>query len=237
MSHFDITYLFKLSDTSEKVFSLTLDESTLDLVNTPEVEMPFWAELDYHKCPHCPLPSKTIPHCPLTASLVPVVQEFQAILSYQSTYLQVITKERIVSQETTAQRALGSFIGIIMACSGCPHTEFFKPMARFHLPLSSEEETIYRSTSMYLLAQYFRHQENNEVDFSLDGLDQIYTHLQTVNAYLVNRLRNASKADSYVNAIIMLDMFAQLLPYVIEDSLEEIRHLFSPFLKNPQQSE
>lgn len=111
MSHFNITYLFKLSDTSEKVFSLTLDESTLDLVNTPEVEMPFWAELDYHKCPHCPLPSKTISHCPLTASLVPVVQEFQAILSYQSTYLQVITKERIVSQETTAQRALGSFMG------------------------------------------------------------------------------------------------------------------------------
>jgi hypothetical protein len=30
-----------------------------------------------------------------------------------------------------------------------------KPMARFHLPLASEEETIYRATTMYLLAQYF----------------------------------------------------------------------------------
>lgn len=110
-------------------------------------------------------------------------------------------------------------------------------MARFHLPLSSEEETIYKSTSMYLLAQYFRHQEYSEIDFSLEGLDEIYTNLQTVNTYLVDRLKNASKADSYINAIIMLYMFARALPCVIEDSLEEIRHLFSPFLKNPQQSE
>ena len=37
-----------------------------------------------------------------------------------------------------------------MALSGCPVLEQLKPMARFHLPFASVEETIYRAASMYL---------------------------------------------------------------------------------------
>lgn len=225
-----LTYLFKLADDQEEVFRLVLDGETLDLIEPRNESLPEWARLDFHKCPHCPLESETSPYCPLAASISGVVNQFRNIISYDEIFLQVETDERVVSQKTTAQRALGSFMGVVMAVSGCPHTGYFKPMARFHLPLASEEETIYRSTSMYLLAQYFKFREEGKADFSLKGLETIYKNISIVNTFIVDRLRGASKTDSSVNAIVMLDIYARIMPYVIEDSLEDIRYLFAHYL-------
>ncbi len=36
-----------------------------------------------------------------------------------------------------------------------------------------------------------------------------------------------------MNAVVLLDMFARTLPFVIEESVEELRHLFRPFLEQP----
>jgi hypothetical protein len=36
--------------------------------------------------------------------------------------------------------------------------------------------------------------------------------------------------DSSVNAIIILNMYARIMPLAIEDSLEDIRYLFKPYL-------
>jgi hypothetical protein len=48
-------------------------------------------------------------------------------------------------------------------------------------------------------------------------------------------LRAATEKDSSLNAIVMLDMFAKSISYAIEESLEQIRHLFSPFfIKNAE---
>ena len=121
-------------------------------------------------------------------------------------------------------------MGLIMATSGCPHTSFFKPMARFHLPLASADETIYRATSMYLLAQYFLRKQGQETDLELEGLAKIYHNIQLINKALAERLRAITDKDSAINALILLDIFAQTLPYAIEDSLEEVRYLFTPYL-------
>ena len=116
-------------------------------------------------------------------------------------------------------------------CEAFQHQEIFKPMARFHLPLSSELETIYRSSSMYLLAQYFSIKEGEKPDFELIGLANIYHNIQVVNMSMSKRLKAATKTDSTVNAVILLDMYAQTMPCVIEESLEDIRYLFAPLLK------
>ncbi len=55
--------------------------------------------------------------------------------------------------ETTAQQAMSSVLGLIMATAGCPWTDRLRPMARFHLPFASEAETVYRSVCMFLLAR------------------------------------------------------------------------------------
>lgn len=225
-----ITYTFILPDGKEEVFKLEYEAKTLQLIPDENVDYPEWTSLNYHKCSHCPLDSEDYPRCPLASSLAVLVRQFQNILSYDELDLKFESEERVVTQKTTAQRALGSFMGVIMAVSGCPHASFFRPMARFHLPLANEEETIYRSSSMYLLAQYFCAREGQEVDYSLIGLEKIYRNIQIVNTFIVDRLRDASRADSSVNAVIMLDMYARIVPYVIDDSLEEIRYLFEPYL-------
>lgn len=163
-------------------------------------------------------------------NLVDIVKRFDHILSYDEISMEVIMDERCISRRTTAQRGLSSLMGIVIASSGCPHTVFFKPMVRFHLPLASEEETLYRATSMYLLAQYFLQKEGKKADFELHGLEQIYNNIHLLNTAIAERLRAASKTDSSVNAIIMLDMYAKAMPYAIEESLEEIRYLFTPYL-------
>ena len=83
---------------------------------------------------------------------------------------------------------------------------------------------------MYLLAQYFLKKDGQEADLELDGLKDIYRNMQIVNTSLAERLRAASNVDSTVNALILLDMFAKALPFVINDSLSEIRYLFTPYL-------
>jgi hypothetical protein len=52
--------------------------------------------------------------------------------------------------------------------------------------------------------------------------------MQTVNGASAQRLRDATANDSSVNAIVILDSFAQIVPFAIEESLEELRYLFSP---------
>jgi hypothetical protein len=107
---------------------------------------------------------------------------------------------------------------------------FFKPMARFHLPLATDEETAYRAVSMYLLAQYFVRQMQGEGDFDLNGLRDIYKNTQLINRSIADRLRAATEADSSVNAVVALDMFAKGVVYFIDESLEDIRYLFAPYL-------
>jgi hypothetical protein len=229
MQTISVRYCFAYDKGREEVFDLTIDAHDLTLLADIPETLPAWTELDFHQCPHCPL--KTPPHlrCPLAARLVDVVRCFEDLVSYDMIQLTVITEERTVSQETTAQRAISSLMGLISATSGCPHTVFFRPMARYHLPLASEDETIYRATSMYLLAQYFKKKEGHDPDIEFKGLKELYKRIEIVNQNMAKRLKAASDTDSTVNAIIFLDLYAKAVPFVIEDSLEDIRHLFKNF--------
>lgn len=235
MDTITIRYSFKFGKDELEVFDLRLDTVNFELQgNTPEV-LPDWTKLDFHQCPNCPLEVHTHPRCPLAVNLVNIVKQFDAFLSYNETLVVVTTKERIISQVTTVQRAVGSMMGLIIAASGCPHTAYFRPMARFHLPLANDEETMYRAASMYMLAQYFLKNKGKEVDFDLIGLKSIYRNIQLINYTMAERLRAASKSDSVLNAIVDLDVYAQTLTIVIDDSLEELLSIFEPYLaKNPK---
>ena len=235
MENVAIRYCFTLSNGSQEVYDLELDGQNLSLVGNIPERLPSWTDLDFHECPHCPLPIDTHPHCPLAVRLVSIVEPFDRLLSYDKIHVDVITEERSISQDTTAEQGIGSLMGLVIATCGCPHTAFFKPMARFHLPLASEDETIYRAASMYLLAQYFLKKEGRAADLELKGLMKIYDNIQVVNSSIAKRLRAATEKDSSLNAIVLLDMYAKTLSYAIEESLEEVRYLFSPFfIKNAE---
>jgi len=230
METFNIQYKFALTAQSSEVFDLQFDSKKLVLINNMPSTLPTWTDLGYYQCPNCVIDPIKYTYCPLSANLVNIVRRFKGLISFDLIAIDVLTNERIVSQKTTVQRGISSLMGLIIATSGCPHTSFFRPMARFHLPLSSKEETIYRATSMYLLAQYFLNKDKNKADLELDGLKAIYENAQIVNTSIAERLRAASDTDSSVNAIALLDMYAQSLPFAIRDSLENIKYLFTPFL-------
>ncbi len=232
MDAIEIRYCFILAQDRQEIFELRLDARSLDLINKPAARLPEWARLEFCQCPHCPLHPKDHPACPVAVSLIDVVNRFDRVISYDEVDLEVTTVERRVSQKTTAQRGISSLLGILFPTSGCPHTAFFKPMARFHLPLSTREDTIFRVTGMYLIAQFFLKQQGGAVDFDLSGLRMLYENMHMVNTHITERLRNASITDSSINAVILLDMFTHAVPFVIEDQLENIRDWFSPYLSD-----
>jgi len=238
METINIRYIFTLPDSTKEIFNLQLDAKTLKLQGSiiklqgSIIEnLPFWTRLDFHQCPHCPLTIDLYPNCPLSVNLVNIVERLGVLISYDKIHVEVSTQERIVSRSTTAQEGISSLMGLVIAVSECPHTDFFKPMARFHLPFANEEETIWRATSTYLLAQYFLIIKGHQSDLELDGLSRIYDNIEKLNASIVKRLRTAGKKDSTINALVRLDVFAKYITPGVDESLEKIRHIFTRFLK------
>jgi len=225
----NIVYRFLIPDGPASEYDVVMDES--GAVAMPDDQEPAdWTRLEFHQCPNCPLRVEEVPHCPVALHLSPLIKIADRLQSFDRVSVEVRMGDRMTSGETTAQRAMSSLLGLVMATSGCPRAAYLRPMARFHLPLSGEEETVYRAASMYLLAQYFRHREGHKADWDLSGLADLYRELQTVNIALAERVRAASEKDTAANAIVLLDLLAKGLPYTIEDSLQELHEIFSIYL-------
>ncbi|MBI5895941.1 MAG: hypothetical protein HZB24_08050 [Desulfobacterales bacterium] len=232
MDSIQIEYCFQMDEAQSDRYLVTLDPGSLTTLDAPPLDLPPWSMLQTNQCPNCPLDPLVESHCPAAVNMVRLVTRFDQLLSYEKTLVSVTTEERKVFNHTTVQRGICSLMGLLMATSRCPRTAFFKPMARFHLPFASTQETIWRATSSYLLSQYFRYGDGGTPDFTFKGLSTIYGEIQIVNKAFARRLRAACRQDSMVNAIILLDMFAKSMPTAIEASLAEIRELFSPYLRS-----
>lgn len=226
MDPISIVYHIKLNDELTETFRFNLDSQTSDLILSDTPSPPPWTELKYKQCSHCPLDSSEHSHCPIALQLYNIIDRFHETSSIDEVELKVVTEERTISQPVSLQRAIGSMLGLVSPTCGCPKMAYMKPMARFHLPLSSEEETAFRVTGMYLLAQNFL--RKNDEDF--EGLKTIYADFHILNKAIASRLRTATESDSSKNAIALLDMYSNLVPMMIEDQLTELQHLFTAFL-------
>jgi hypothetical protein len=230
MQTVDIHYIFKFRDKNQKHARLCLNPQTLNLIADIPEKLPTWTNLDFHQCPNCLLTIQTSPKCPVAVHLVKLLEFFENLQSYDIILVEIMTPERIIFRETSAQKGLSSLFGLIMATCGCPHTVFLRPMARFHLPFANALETVYRATSMYLLAQYLRRKQGLDADLELEGLKKIYSNIQLINIAMAERLRAITDKDVALNALVILDSFAQFVPFSIDESLDEIRHFFTSYL-------
>jgi len=230
MQPIDIHYIFKFKDKKENHVHAKLNARTLDLIADLPETLPPWTDLDFHQCPNCPLSVQTHPKCPVAVHLVKLLEDFEQLQSHDIINVEIMTPERITFHETSAQKGLSSLLGLIMSTCGCPHMEFFKPMARFHLPFANSLETTFRAVSMYMIAQYFRKKKGLQADLELEGLKKIYSNIQIINAAMADRLRAITSRDVALNALVVLDIFAQSVPFSIDESLDEIRHLFTSYL-------
>jgi hypothetical protein len=231
MTAINIKYVFRFAGGAAIEFPLEFEEPGFDLVVPERRGWPAWTALEAHKCSHCPLDAASSPRCPLAASLVDVVEGSLELVSHGSVEAEAILPDRTVSVSTNAGEALRSLMGLIIPASGCPHTAFFKPMARFHLPFSSAEETLYRACSMHRLAQQLRAEAGVAVSDGFGELAQVYADINLVNQHVVARLQDAAGEDSSRSAVALLDVFAQLIPFQFDQALDDLRALFEAYLR------
>jgi hypothetical protein len=220
-----IHYRFTFPDGRQLEHSISLQDAAP--LNSP-VE---WTQLGFHQCSHCPLDPAQVRDCPLAAALQTPVQLLSKHASHEEVDVQVFWRGREIRQHTTLQRAAGSMLGAIGACSGCPYTRMLKSMAWFHWPFSGTEETLYRVLGSYLLGQYLRSQRGLSADWKLDGLRESYSNLRKVNLGMAKRLRAAAEEDSSVNGLILLDLLAADTQYMLNQYAGELDTFFSAYLQ------
>ncbi len=211
--------------------SLRFDALSFDLLNRPDSPLPEWCRMEFHRCPNCRLKVAEGEPCPVAAQLCPIVENCHDIESYQVVDMEVTTPERKFVQTTTAQRALSSLMGLIMSTAGCPLLSSFRPMARFHLPGSTDDETLYRVVTMYLLSRYVAHRKGWSSGLELNGLLRIYREVEALNKAMVNRLEGICKNDAIINGLIRLNQYAQIIPLAMEEYLDRLHPLFDAFFR------
>ena len=231
MAIYKIVYEFTFQSGRCERFQYGFDKRTFELLQRSPENPPEWIKTGFHQCPNCTLDPAATPCCPQAANLLPIIRAFDDVPSYEPVYVKVVMNDRVVSQETTVAKGVSSLMGLLTATCGCPVTRFFIPMGRFHLPLSSQEETLFRASASYLLGQYFLKKSGMPADLGLDGLVKVYDEIQIVNQSMLERLRTATQTDSTVNALILLDVYAKFALIDLDECLEDIRCLFEPFME------
>lgn len=201
------------------------------VLQNPVSEGEDWARMSCAQCSHCPYqdPATSPEFCPVALNLQALLPHFGHLLSFDKLDVCIRMPNRTLRQEASVQQALCALLGLLFASSGCPHTEFLLPMARFHAPFASAEETTWRACGSFLLGQYLRSRAGLPAE-PLTRLIDHYTALETVNSAMAKRLRSQTSHDAMVNAVVILDSFAKGIPFYIEQELKNLQELYSGYL-------
>ena len=219
----EVEYHFKFEDDSRLSFKVDLDRP----MDSNELNAPDWTKLEYCQCDNCPLKKEDHPHCPIAVGLHQLVDKVSDSLSFESAQVTVQTDQRTYYKRTDLQSGLFSLMGLIMASSHCPHFSFLRPLAKYHLPFASIDETLFRTTSIYLLGQHLNEIRGYEYSYSLDGLRENYKSIELVNKGISARIHNITKGDAGKNAIVCLNIFAQMFDSQFENDFSFIEEIFT----------
>lgn len=224
MSQATIKYIFDYGDANQKEFVLNFDSKSMSYILPENALKTEWTNLENHQCANCPLIKEETPHCPVALGLYHVNSVFADEKSFRLSPVMVETAQRSYYKKVSLQEGLFSIFGLIISTSGCQHFNFLKPMARLHLPFSTEEETVIRSLSMNLIKKYFYSIDNHqEIIHTMDDFNLSYEQVKIANEGIIKRIRNMSPGDANKNAIVCLDNFATLLSMDLQENFSEVR--------------
>lgn len=224
-------YEFQMEDGTSTRMKVELEPDTLYLIHGGLDNPPEWSRLDYKQCQCCSLQPETDPYCPIAVNIGELVETFKDIYSYNNCTVICATADRTYSKETSVMEGLSSIFSIIMATSKCPVMDFFRPMARYHLPFATIEETMVRAASMFLLRQYFEFKRGLIKEFELVSLETRYSLVQQINEGLLERVKSLGSEDADKNAMVTLHSLSQLLSTEIDYNLTELEYLFTDSAK------
>ncbi|MBN2370268.1 MAG: hypothetical protein JXO72_07260 [Vicinamibacteria bacterium] len=210
-------YAFYFPDGARKIFRITLRHATLAIVSPERNAYPEWTALEYRRCRNCPLDPSLQPHCPIAREMVDAVCFLKDWRSFEEVEVHVQAGEsRRYMKRTTLQEGAGALLGIYMVASGCPILNKLRPMLATHLPFMSSEESTYRTVSMYLMAQYFRHKRGHAADWGLGELLALLHECRTANSDYCDRLRSLGIGDAALNALALLNVQGELTSLSLE---------------------
>ena len=212
-----VTYQLQLQDGTERRYEVDIDRpdrmSELNNEDHPE-----WTRLDYQKCSNCPFDSAEYQYCPAAIEFEDVAAQFANTASIERADVWVHTRERSYFRNCDMQTMLKSLYGLIMASSSCPILSRLKPLAYYHLPFATLEETVHRLVGTYLTNQYLHQFDGNaKPDWELRGIQDLYKELKVVNLALMKRIRQASQEDANVNAIQTFISISSIVEMGIDD--------------------
>jgi hypothetical protein len=159
----------------------------------------------------------------LAVSLKTILENFSDIQSTEVADVFVKTNERTYHQKVAVQRGLSSLLGVVMPTSGCPVLAKLKPMVKFHLPFATSDETEFRVYSSYLFAQFLKQKKGEQPDWEMKNLQQIYDDISIVNYHVTNKIRELSKKDANLNAVVILETFSSFVSMSLQD--KDFEHL------------
>jgi hypothetical protein len=218
------TYILELENGEKCRFEIDTAKLECEYDALQQEEHAAWTRLENFKCQCCPL--QNYKYCPAAVDIEEIAERFRKVLSWEKVKVTVLTDVRIYQTECDTQRGLMSLYGLIMANSNCPVLSRMKPLARTHVPIPTEEETITRVVGTYLIKQYLLYKNHDsKPDWDLTELIRLYGDLEQVNLALSKRLRSASEADANINAIISFHSISSIFALELENMLEEMRDL------------
>lgn len=222
----DQTYRYTFDFQPDKVLQYTIQLDSDGRIVPPErFAIPDWANLEYYQCQQCPLAPQANRYCPIAANIAEPIILFSNINSFTPCIVTCTALQRKVSKETVVQEGLASILGVVMATSGCPMMDFFRPLARFHLAFATVDEAIFRVTAMYLLHHFFHGDKSKPI--SLEQIKQHYALVREVNGNMLARIKNSAKSDADKNAIVSLNSLAQIFELELDSQLDSIGRYFT----------
>jgi hypothetical protein len=225
-----VKYEFIFENDRTEIFDLSINDIDFNLTSLSTDTSQKWTRLDCNKCSVCPLDSSEHEHCPVALNLSAVVERFSKDLSYDQARIRVTIQSRVTEKFAPLFEGVSPLMGLIMATSGCPILSKFKPMAYTHLPFANETETILRAVGMYLTAQHLRMKKNLEPDWKMDKFQDMYAAVNQLNIDFSERLSTIQSEDANINALILLDMFAQVGTFFLTDDwIQDIEYLFDGY--------
>jgi hypothetical protein len=216
-----VIYNLRAADGTEHTFEIDLERNQHGAL-PPSTTPPEWTLLEFQRCTNCPYESASNLWCPTALDIVPLAEPFTGSLSIDRVDVWVHTAERSYFKNCDLQTALKSLFGLVMASSACPHMARLKPLAYFHLPFATLEETVHRTVGAYLVNQYITQTEGKKPDWDLKNLEGIYSELRTVNTHFMKRLRKASTEDANINALQTFVSISSVVEMGLDDMLEKM---------------
>ena len=220
----DVKYIFDFKNGDSKSFSIHADL----LSKTPVLytkDPPAWTELNFHKCPHCPLSHEKDRYCPAALSITDIVEYFSRNPKDEESKCTVVLPDKYIVGEKHIYESISSLLGLRFATSQCPILQEFRLMVRFHEPFTSPFYTVYRATSMYLLKQYFKKSNGESPDWELKGLKDFYEMIAVTNRKMGERLKETGSKHCAPCSMTVLNVLTLAMTLLIDEHLEILKEL------------